>query len=746
MFFNKTATSSSSEAPQNLYATSKRFLYLTVQPLLLGFLLAIVLSCGHEAIAQAKGGSPDPLAVSQMDVIEITELAVLPDPDSRLSLQEVRAASDGDRFATYPTGQRIDTRIHTYWLKFIFQPKSPNITEILLDVGQWDVIDAYSDQGNVQRTGMLTPLRDRPVQKNFLNHPLLRLPVNGVTPYLIRVQTNFSTLTTQRPNFTAKIYAPHYLFHMDFGIGIYCGWLIVMALYNLFIYWSVRNSSYLYYTLYLFFFALVWISFFGYGYQYFWTDLPPELNKISSNIVGFPFFFFLVRFAQSFLKTKHYARKIHQGLNSCQILFHSSGILFFSSFWFYGVVANLVAINVALILMLIGGFIAYRRGYRSALFFVVANLVFIVGGIVFNLADLRLIPQTAFTQYSVHIGSAIEVVLFSLGLADMINLLKNEKETAQQQVIEELRKNKELQERVQEELEEKVVERTYQLSQANQDLTDKTQELENTLARLKEAQTKLVESEKLVSLGQLTAGIAHEINNPINFVTSNIESLRLDFQDLQTIISAYQSASSEADLKQAHAEAKALDSDFLFEEVQGLIRGISEGSARTQEIVAGLRTFSRMDEDMFKDVDIHEGIDSTLALLKNKLKRGIQVRKNYGEVPRVECLPGKLNQVFMNILTNAIQAMDDQGEIDITTAEINQEIQISFQDTGSGMDESVKKRIFEPFFTTKPVGEGTGLGLPISYGIIEKHHGRIEVHSHLGQGSTFIVCIPIQQP
>ena len=251
----------------------------------------------------------------------------------------------------------------------------------------------------------------------------------------------------------------------------------------------------------------------------------------------------------------------------------------------------------------------------------------------------------------------------------------------------------------------------------------------------------------MASLGQLTAGIAHEINNPINFITANIESLNLDFQDLQTIVEIYQTANSEAALKKAHAEAVSLDSTFLFEEVEGLIKGISEGANRTQEIVTGLRTFSRMDENSFKHVDIHDGIDSTLTLLKNNFKQNIKINKDYGELSKVECLPGKMNQVFMNVLTNAIQAIDEQGEITITTRQISPDkISISFKDTGGGMDKAVRNRIFEPFFTTKPVGQGTGLGLAISYGIIDKHNGCLEVHSQLGQGSEFIISLPIQQP
>ncbi|MEO0533116.1 MAG: 7TM diverse intracellular signaling domain-containing protein [Cyanobacteria bacterium P01_A01_bin.123] len=688
------------------------------------------------AIAQPQFPS---VTVTDAAVVELSTLSVLPDPEGNLSVESILSEAYRDRFESYTLGQSIDTRTHTYWIKLVLTPADVSIEQTYLDLGQWDFIDAYGPNDFHQQTGMLVPLRDRPVTKNFSNTTVLQLPLQGETAYIMRVATDFSKLTTQRPNFVGKLYNAAHLTHMDFGIGLYCGWLLVMALYNLFIYFSVRDLSYLYYTLYLFFFALVWVSFFGYGYQYVWPYGSPHWNKIAANVFGFPFVIFFVQFAQSFLNTRRYSPSIHRALNLCRLIFCSIGLFFFSSAWFYGFVVGLFALNGILVLMLVGGVIAYRKGYHSALFFVIANGVFILGGIVFNLADLRIIPQNLLTQYSVHVGSAIEVVLFSLGLADRINVLKTEKESAQQRVIEQLRRNEELQVRAKEDLEEKVVERTQQL-------TRKTTELETTLTRLQTTQSQLLEAEKLASLGQLTAGIAHEINNPVNFITSNIGSLRLDFDDLKQVVTIYQAADSKATLSEAHTEAESLDVDFLFEEVEGLLKGVEEGATRTQAIVTGLRNFSRMDEDSFKRVDLHEGIDSTLTLLKNQLKTHITVHKNYSPLPDVECLPGKLNQVFMNILTNAIQAMPERGDIYITSQQNADTVEISIRDTGMGMDEAARKRLFEPFFTTKPIGEGTGLGLSISYGIVEKHHGQIMVQSELGEGTTFTLVLPVQQP
>jgi signal transduction histidine kinase len=287
-----------------------------------------------------------------------------------------------------------------------------------------------------------------------------------------------------------------------------------------------------------------------------------------------------------------------------------------------------------------------------------------------------------------------------------------------------------------------------EVARQTRSLTRKNKELEKTLANLQSAQLQLVESEKMASLGQLTAGIAHEINNPINFVSANVGPLKTDFAELSDLLNRYQalhqSAHLQEDLQQVRLYGEELDITYLQGEVEALLSGIEEGASRTKEIVLGLRNFSRLDEMDLKTVNIHEGLDSTLMLLRSKLRNGINVVKEYGDLPEIECYPGKLNQVFMNILSNAIGAIPGEGTITIRTWAEEERVHISIRDTGTGMIEKVKRRIFEPFFTTKEVGEGTGLGLPISYGIVQKHNGHIEVNSAPGKGSEFIITLPIR--
>jgi signal transduction histidine kinase len=264
----------------------------------------------------------------------------------------------------------------------------------------------------------------------------------------------------------------------------------------------------------------------------------------------------------------------------------------------------------------------------------------------------------------------------------------------------------------------------------------------------------LVESEKMASLGQLTAGIAHEINNPINFVTSNIKPLNRDIeiilQALTVIENVGISDSAPADKQKQIKEYKEeLDFDYLTMEIKHLIKGINEGATRTAEIVKSLRIFSRLDEDDLKKTDINEGLDSTLVIANNMLNNKIKVIKKYGHLPSVECYAGKLNQVFLNIIANAIYAVHKKfgetegGEITVLTSHDEENVFIKIKDNGTGMDAKTQKKIFEPFFTTKDVGEGTGLGMSIAYNTIKKHNGIISVDSSPGEGTEFVLQIPL---
>lgn len=262
--------------------------------------------------------------------------------------------------------------------------------------------------------------------------------------------------------------------------------------------------------------------------------------------------------------------------------------------------------------------------------------------------------------------------------------------------------------------------------------------LENNIKKLQSTQQKLVQSEKMGSLGQLVAGVAHELNNPIGFIYSNMEHLKDYSEKLAKLIHI-----AEKTPKKLEKAKKDLEYDYLVEDLPKLIKSCQEGANRVRNIVTGLKDFSRLDESQLKEIYIEEAIDTTLNLLQGEIKNRIKVHKNYTKTPRIRCFASQLNQVFMNILLNATQAIEGKGEIWITTKVEKDELMLSIKDSGHGMSSDVKEKIFDPFFTTKPVGEGTGLGLSISYGIIENHNGRISVHTKQGEGTEFYISFPL---
>ncbi|MEH2159702.1 MAG: ATP-binding protein [Nostoc sp.] len=292
---------------------------------------------------------------------------------------------------------------------------------------------------------------------------------------------------------------------------------------------------------------------------------------------------------------------------------------------------------------------------------------------------------------------------------------------------------------------------------------ERTTELKNALRELQRTQSQVIQSEKMSSLGQLVAGVAHEINNPVNFIHANLDYVQEYTQDLLAFVQLYQQYDPNPAAK-IQSVAKDIDLEFLQEDLPKILSSMKVGTDRICQIVLSLRNFSRIDEAEFKRVDIHEGIDSTLMILQHRLKAKpeqpeIEVIKDYGNVPLVECYAGPLNQVFMNILVNAIDALEENNtkrtyqeieenpsQIKIRTSVVDSKwLEIAIADNGVGISKEFQQRIFDPFFTTKPVGKGTGMGLSISYQIItEKHGGKLEFFSTLGFGTEFIIQIPLQ--
>ena len=542
-----------------------------------------------------------------------------------------------------------------------------------------------------------------------------------------------------------------YLQREDILSAIYIGLMLSLVLYNAFLYLATGEKHYLNYVNYIFWVFVAQMAVLGLIERVF------EIRNawISSRILTFSGALSgigAILFVKSFLHTAAEAKNFNKLLNIFLLGYlFAIGLLLFGYILPAYKIVNIVAGGGAAI-VLIFAFELSRRKFRQTKFFLFAWCIFLISVLVFVLKDYGVLPTNLFTVRSVQIGSVIEALLLSFALADKINTYRKEMLELQ---VRELAISQENEKLIREQnivLEQKVKERTEELQESNKSLS-------LTLTNLKEAQAQLVESEKMASLGQLTAGVAHEINNPINFVTSNVSPLRRDVGILQDIINQIEEIALNQDLSTEEKQIQIQnikrlnDLEYLKSEIDFLLKGIKEGAERTAEIVKSLRIFSRIDEDTLKKADVNECLDSTLVILNTMTKERIIVEKVYQDIPMIECYAGKLNQVFMNILSNGIYAIEKkyhenlEGVLRIETKmnSDNSKIEIKIKDNGTGIPDEVKSRIFEPFFTTKEVGEGTGLGMSIAYKTIERHNGKIILDSELGVGTEFTIILPIRQ-
>jgi hemerythrin-like metal-binding protein len=322
-----------------------------------------------------------------------------------------------------------------------------------------------------------------------------------------------------------------------------------------------------------------------------------------------------------------------------------------------------------------------------------------------------------------------------------------------EQTVEVMRANQALEEeraalrRLNEELEQRVSQRTASLENANRQLLQNNLELKQLNQKLSTTQNQLLQSEKMASIGQLAAGVAHEINNPIGFVNSNLGTLEKYITDLSRVLASYERAEATTGTQLAEIEVikREVDLPYLLNDIPNLLKESQDGLARVKRIIQDLRDFSHVDEANWQRANLEHCLDSTLNVAWNEIKYKAEVKKEYAGLPDIECMPSQLNQVFLNLLVNAAQAIADKGIITLRTGVKDKEVWVEIADTGKGIPTEHLDQIFDPFFTTKPIGQGTGLGLSVSYGIVQKHGGHIEVHSEPGKGTSMRVYLPIER-
>jgi len=671
------------------------------------------------------------------------QVSILEDKTNQLSLKEI-AASDDFETSEVPI-PNLQLSRSDFWIKFSIRNESDQEKLILaLEYPMLSICEFYSiSDGKVHSLSYNDNFSNRKYKnQNFLFD--IDLPKGTTETYFLRVKSSEQMVLPLIIG-TPKLMAER-LSGNDLVWGIFIGLILVMVVYNLFIYISVKDTSYLYYVAYSLLIGLTQVTLSGYTYRFILFD-HPALNHLG--IIVFPGLAGIIGnlFMMNFLQTRENIPKLHKAIYVSILIYSTAVVLRFMGYdqASYRTI-DIAAITTVLITFTVTIYLSLK-GYRPAILFLLAFSMFFTGLLLFVLRNLGIVPYNDLTNYTKEAGIALDVVLLAFALADKINTFKREKEKSQEETFVALQENERIVREQNVFLETKVNERTLELSEANT-------ELSQTLDELKEAQGQLVEAEKMASLGQLTAGIAHEINNPINFVTSNIMPLNRDIDILIDFIQEMEKIGlsdlpAEEKKRQIEEQKEDLDYDYLKMEISQLLKGIHEGASRTSEIVKGLRVFSRLDEDDLKKADMNGGLDSTLIVINNLLNNKISLEKEYGDIPMIDCYPGKLNQVFLNILSNAIFAINKKfgdntgGILKISTSNNEKSVFVIIEDNGIGMDETTKKKIFEPFFTTKDVGEGTGLGMSIAYNTIRRHQGEIQVNSTPGIGTEFILQLPI---
>jgi signal transduction histidine kinase len=510
-----------------------------------------------------------------------------------------------------------------------------------------------------------------------------------------------------------------------------------MFLYNLFLYFSIRDKSYLLYVCYIITIGITQIALLGYAFKFLWPNsvwLQNHATYIFSSLSGIAILYFV----KDFLGTKKVVPKLDRAMDITIIGYVICLLIscVFNQYIIGYFMLQLLGMGGAFILITVA-IIAFRKNVASARYFLIAWISFLIGIIFFVCKDYNIIPYNTFSLYTLPAGSALELVLISFALANRINILKKEKELSQMASLAAAEENERL-----------VKEQNIMLEV---EVKERTKDLQFAMHELKRSEVELVNREKMSSLGLLTAGIAHEINNPINFVSASVSPLKRDIRDILELLNEYTMIKGDSfNLEKFHEieEMKEkMDTQFLVEEINMLLDGIEDGAVRTANIVRGLQKFSRSDEHFMKNADLIDGIENTLTLLGTQIKDQITIERDYQPIPFLDCSPGKLNQVFLNILSNAIYAVQHNNKkqkvITITTFVKDNIIHISIKDNGTGIPQEEHEKIFDPFYTTKEVGKGTGLGLSISYGIIKDHKGEIIVLSEPGEGAEFILKLPI---
>lgn len=659
------------------------------------------------------------------------------------SFEEIRALDQTEWKSINPERVNLGLKDHYIWLKV--EIPNGNITDdLVLRIENPTLFDVsiFDDAGQMEQINAFTNISQQ-IQfgnRNFLDWDILFNVIAGKTVYLkIKSYQSLVVPLILDDAEGQRKYAAYNLIIISMFLGI----VLIMFVYNLFITIGIKSNSYFYYVIYIVTLGVTHLYLSGFGFQFLWpTSLKSE--SVGFNIFGSLSAIFAILFSQQYLKLKRYLPIMYQVFNYFIAVFILSILLTLHGFDILTFRIRQIATLLVSMFSIATSIAVVRLGYRPALFYTWAWGFMYTGVMIFILSNLGWIPHGFLTKYALLIGMSLKLALLSFGLANRITIIKKDRDRLQVLAIKNAKANEDLIVEQNVILEKKVKQRTHALNESHNQLVE-------ALNNLKQTQNRLIEQEKMSSLGILTAGIAHEINNPINFVVGNIIPLERNLNDLLNLIDEIENIVQQASptVNEAISEKKKkLDYDILVEESRNLLEGIREGAQRTAIIVKGLKTFSRMDGESWLNSDFNIGIESSLVILNNKM-HNIEIHKKLGQIPEVYSQPGKINQTFLNLISNSVDAINEKfdmkkgGEISIQSYFENNEVKVIISDNGIGMSEETLSKIFNPFYTTKAVGKGTGLGMSIAFTIVEEHGGTMKIDSVKNEGTTISLSFPL---
>jgi len=780
------------------------------------FLFAV---CGLLLTALTHAERPAPPATQRVvDVAQIsggpiplTEyFAILHDATTTLTLTDVQQPQIADRFRTgQPPAEALTLGFTeaAVWLRLHVKNDGNLVRETMIEIAmarhgsvQFHQSDA---DGHYQLTdtGYFKPFAERPYKNRFFVFPLTLQPHSEQTVYLRFQGPDGMDI----PAFLWSREGYHAYERNDYIVqSLYFGIVLAMATFNFLLFVALRDRSYLYYVLFVCFTGLSIAAANGLGYEFLWGN-SHYWAQIATLISANAALIFMCVFARSILDTRELTPRLDQllklaiGIEFALIV--SLAVAFKSALQ-----PALIAMPATAILVMATAITIALKRKRSAIFFIAAFAVLCIAVLVSILRSFGILPTNSFTVNGAQFGSAIEMLLLAFALADRYNILRSEKAKAQTEALQAQTEALEAEQRVVEALrssermlEERVEQRTNALQASNKNL-------EVTLDNLRNTQTQLIQSEKMAALGQLIAGVAHEINTPIGAVKSSgqniadalsqsLESMptlfrKLDPEALRLFMKLTRRTSEVSKLLNSREERavtrataqrlEALDindarhlagvlvqlnihevfegylpllqhqgSELILETAHSIAKvvrntgNINRAVGRVSKIIFALKSFSRVDAtgEMI-DVNLQDNMETVLTIYQGQIKQGTELVRHYEELPPLRCLPDELNQVWTNLIHNALQAMNYKGTLTIGIRKRGDEAIVSVADTGSGIPEEIRGRIFDAFFTTRPAGEGSGLGLDIVKKIVDNHKGRIELQTEMGIGTTFSVNLP----